>query len=285
MTATLPTVPEAKSPSRRAVLAGALGGLGALAASAIGRASPVHAGTDGDVVLGMGNVGANTTSIVNSANSNDVFEVISDSGNSVTGISGSSVGIYGQSTSSSGVYGQTNSGSGVRGHGSSGSGVRGHGSSGYGVFGVSDSSDGVQGQSTSHSGVAGISAATNFPAIGSWSQGNSTGVEGYSGAALPPAAKAKTGVYGYAAQDNLSRGVTGESPAGIGLYGISSSGYAGYFAGKVYTTKWYEMTEISAPAAPIANRARLFVRDNGSGKTQLCVRFPTGPVQVIKTEL
>lgn len=38
------------------------------------------------------------------------------------------------------------------------------------------------------------------------------------------------------------------------------------------------------PAAPGADHARLFTRDNGSGKTQLCVRFPTGAVQVIATE-
>ena len=110
------------------------------------------------------------------------------------------------------------------------------------------------------------------------------GVSGYSGGGNAPAPKAKTGVYGYAAQDNFSRGVTGESPAGIGVYGVSSTGYGGYFAGKVYTTKWYEMTEVSTPAAPIANRARLFVKDNGLGKTQLCVRFNTGAVHVIATQ-
>jgi hypothetical protein len=32
------------------------------------------------------------------------------------------------------------------------------------------------------------------------------------------------------------------------------------------------------------NQARLFVKDNGAGKTQLCVRFHTGAVQVIETE-
>lgn len=43
---------------------------------------------------------------------------------------------------------------------------------------------------------------------------------------------------------------------------------------------YIEMTEQSAnPAAPGLNRCRLFVRDNGSGKTQLCVRFNTGAVQ------
>ena len=76
----------------------------------------------------------------------------------------------------------------------------------------------------------------------------------------------------------------GESPAGIGLYGISSSGYGVYSAGKVYTTKWYEMTEITAPAAPSANRARLFLKDNGLGKTQLCVRFNTGSIVVLASQ-
>lgn len=39
-----------------------------------------------------------------------------------------------------------------------------------------------------------------------------------------------------------------------------------------------------APAAPSSNTARLFCRDNGSGKSQLVCRFPSGAVQVICTE-
>jgi hypothetical protein len=163
-------------------------------------------------------------------------------------------------------------------------GVNGVSVSSYGVYGTSTSSYGVFGSSTSGNGVLGSSQATNQPANLGWGFGNSTGVQGHSGTASPPAAKAKTEVYGYAAQDNFSRGVTGESPAGIGLYGITTSGYAGYFAGKVYTTKWYELGEISTPAAPIANRARLFLKDNGLGKTQLCIRFNTGAVHVIATQ-
>jgi Pectate lyase superfamily protein len=38
------------------------------------------------------------------------------------------------------------------------------------------------------------------------------------------------------------------------------------------------------PAAPATSKARLFMRDNGAGKTQFCVRFPTGAVQVLATE-
>lgn len=46
-----------------------------------------------------------------------------------------------------------------------------------------------------------------------------------------------------------------------------------------------EMAEQSAdPAAPSANRGRAYMRDNGAGKTQYVVRFPTGAVQVIATE-
>jgi hypothetical protein len=45
-----------------------------------------------------------------------------------------------------------------------------------------------------------------------------------------------------------------------------------------------EGTEIADPAAPATNSGRLYFRDNGSGKTQLVVLFPTGAVQVIATE-
>lgn len=46
-----------------------------------------------------------------------------------------------------------------------------------------------------------------------------------------------------------------------------------------------ESVEMAAdPAAPAANAGRMYYRDNGSGKTQLCVRFATGAVQVLATE-
>ena len=44
------------------------------------------------------------------------------------------------------------------------------------------------------------------------------------------------------------------------------------------------LTERSDPASPAANGARFYVRDNGSGKTQLVVRFATGAIQVIATQ-
>lgn len=47
---------------------------------------------------------------------------------------------------------------------------------------------------------------------------------------------------------------------------------------------YVEMTEMTAPAAGAANTGRTFMQDNGSGKTQYCVRFNTGAIQVLATE-
>lgn len=55
-------------------------------------------------------------------------------------------------------------------------------------------------------------------------------------------------------------------------------------AGIVNVVNLFEMPEVTAPANAPANKARLFVRDNGAGKTQLAVIFPTGAVQVLATE-
>ena len=57
-------------------------------------------------------------------------------------------------------------------------------------------------------------------------------------------------------------------------FDVLNLGLAGYVDG----------VEISAPSAPAANTGRLYFRDNGAGKTQLVVRFPTGAVQVVATE-
>lgn len=55
-------------------------------------------------------------------------------------------------------------------------------------------------------------------------------------------------------------------------------------AGIIGVANAFEFSEVAAPAAPAANKSRLFTQDNGSGKTQLAVRFPTGAVQVLATE-
>lgn len=69
-----------------------------------------------------------------------------------------------------------------------------------------------------------------------------------------------------------------------GASGSTDTSLSRAAAGIVGVTSAFEFPEIADPAAPAANKARLYTRDNGSGKTQLCVRFPTGAVQVLATE-
>lgn len=54
--------------------------------------------------------------------------------------------------------------------------------------------------------------------------------------------------------------------------------------GGVYFHDRLLYTERADPAAPAANQAVVYARDDGGGKTQLCVRFATGAVQVLATE-
>jgi hypothetical protein len=169
MTAT--AQPESKSPSRRALLAGALGGIGAWAASAIGRASPVKAANGDALILGQVNTATATTWIGDTTAGDYAFYVVAE---------GSGTGVYGSS---------------------------------------------------------------------------------YTG-----------------------HGIHGDSYSGHGIHGSSTTGWAGYFDGRVLTRKYHELVEMSTPSAPPSNHARLFIRDNGNGKTQLCVRFHTGAVKVLATQ-
>jgi hypothetical protein len=228
-----PTLPESKSPSRRALLAGALGGVGVLAASAIGRVSPARAEGETIVVGGEYDTATSLTRIRNQANSANVFQAES-------------------------------AGSGIAVHGSSSMfiGVRGSSSSHIGVAGSSGSSIGVHGSSSSHIGVQAQSNSTDKPAAASQSNGNSTGLLGHSGTGLLPAAKAKTGVYGEATQDNASRGVWGHSTAGqgvrgqatsgVGLFGTASSGFALRANGRIKADKVSGVATIPAGSTGVA---------------------------------
>jgi hypothetical protein len=66
--------------------------------------------------------------------------------------------------------------------------------------------------------------------------------------------------------------------------GMPSIAPTGDLAGLTFGASFLSLTEMSAPAAGAANTARLFVRDNGSAKSQLCAIFASGAVQVIVTE-
>lgn len=56
-------------------------------------------------------------------------------------------------------------------------------------------------------------------------------------------------------------------------------------ATELYLTSGHlQLKQIPNPPAPVLNHARLYVRDNGLGKIQLCVRFPNGTIRVLATE-
>ena len=208
--------------SRRALLAASLGGLAALAAQALGRPAPARAINGDFVTVGSTVNGTATTKIANYTTSNTVF----------WGASSAGTGVYGTSSSSNGVLGES--------------------SSGFGVYGSSSSSYGVLGDSNSSYGVCGGSFATDQPAMVAQSFGNSTGLLGYSGSINPPAAPAKTGVYGYAVQDASSRGVTGRTTAGRGVNGLATSGIGVYAAAGTSGTAFHAQGRVSFSTAGLA---------------------------------
>ena len=231
--------------TRRAILAGAFGGLAAWAASALGRPEAARAGSDGDVVLGATNTETATTKIQNTANANAVLNVVNTStgpalvadstGND--GVRGATAvanrsGVYGVSTVQMGfgVFGRNGPNTGALGHFQAGV----YGEGGYGVWGHSQFGFGVTGSSESDCGVDGSSYSSTSPGVYGVNIGGSTGVQGYSGpTTMPrPAAPAKTGVHGYAAQDATAVGVSGQSPNGTGVLASTTTGTALRVAGK-----------------------------------------------------
>lgn len=56
------------------------------------------------------------------------------------------------------------------------------------------------------------------------------------------------------------------------------------FSREIFVPQYLEFTEISALPNGPSDTARLYIKDNGSGKTQLCVVFSSGAVQVIATQ-
>src|SRR5205823_5170655 len=111
--------------SRRSLLAGALGGLGTLALSALGRPSATRAATGDPVLLGKGGVsGENETNlptkITTLGASDGVVAFFAQKGGNGVGIQGAAtygvgvfggsndVGVFGQAAQGEGVVGQNN---------------------------------------------------------------------------------------------------------------------------------------------------------------------------------
>jgi hypothetical protein len=175
-------------PSRRTLLAGALGGLGAWAATAVGRAVPVRANDPNDVVLGTTNTATTTTTISNNANANTA----------VSGVNyGAGIGVAGTSNAYNGVHGSS--------------------SSGYGVFGISSAAAGVSAYSSASNGVEARSNSSSASAVYGQNDAKGYGVAGRSNSP-------GLGVDGIYAAACLGENTAG----GIGVWARSQAGVALY---------------------------------------------------------
>jgi hypothetical protein len=202
--------------SRRALLAGALGGAAALVAQAIGRPLPVGA-VDEYVVLGGTNSTAGTTLISSTSTDQTVWSTAL-SGIGVLGTSGSSIGAYGSSSSGVGVRGESHSGIAIEGiaYGDSQTSIHGIKSvGGVAIHGeITNANSGwtaVYG-STSGSGVGVVGENTNTGA-GTWGKANGTG---------------------------------------DGIYGESVNGYGGHFKGKKAQLKLDPSAAATHPSSGLA---------------------------------
>jgi hypothetical protein len=204
---------DTKSPrSRRALLLGALGGLGALAAQALGRPLPVRAQDELIQVGHMYNTATSRTSLKNATNNATVL---------VGESTGAGTGVYGSSGSNYGVFGQSGSGNGVGGYSSSNRAVSGYSSSGVGVYGFSNGvgkSSVIGFKSNAGTAVYGeiISTASTDAAVAGWTNGTGPGMRGVNNNA------SGRGLWGQA--QGSGEGVFGESATGIG--GLFSGGKA-----------------------------------------------------------
>jgi len=265
--------------SRRAIIAGALGGVGAWALAGIGRASPVHAEGQAVVVGGEYTDATSVTYIKNSSNTDDAIK--GESGSSGTGVYGKSSsgrGVYGESASSFGVSGASVDGIGVFAGSQNGTALQASGFStgvvaqgnstgvsaasttGTGLSATSDTGIGANihsnhsialaASSPDDEAIHGLSTATSKAAVFAWNRGESTGLAGVSARALDVSMpiRAKSGVFGYSAIDGSSKGVYGESPSGSGVYGISANGYAFRGSGRVKFEKVSGVAVISSGA-------------------------------------
>jgi hypothetical protein len=168
-------------PSRRTLLAGALGGLAGLVATALGRVAPADAANGQAVTVGNSFQGTSPTAITNSAGDGIIAGNTWTAGSGLfahaTATSGPTYGVFGRSNSASGTgvagvnYGASGTTRGVYGQASSSSGygVDGYAPAGTGVRGKSDTGVGIRGEATS--GVAVRAFAPSPSATALWVSG------------------------------------------------------------------------------------------------------------------
>jgi hypothetical protein len=246
-----PAILGANTSSGIGVMGGSTSGIG-VEGAAVGGNGVYGQSTSGQGVLGIstsgnGVIGQSTSSIgvigvtaataepglfgLSMANNSGVIGVSEGAGFVLPPSSPPKTGVYGyavQDIAAVGVKGESTAGTGTSGVSATGPGAKGSSTSGAGIVGSSTSSYGVLATSGSASGVAGASAAPDQPGIVGISNGNNTGIFGFSrtgsGVVPVPATPGNTGVYGFASQDSSAVGVLGESTTGTGVFGQAATG-------------------------------------------------------------
>jgi hypothetical protein len=182
------------SKSRRAVLAGAIGGAGALAISALGHPAAVAAAANGNVQLGHGTADTDNDSAAETR---------------VNGTTDGTIALSGF---------QAGSGIGLSGRSATGIGTQGVGTgTGVGLKGTSNAGNGARGESVDNTPSDFLSAS------------NKTGVIGTAGDASGLSSNTdEIGVLGYCDVSSHSTGVLGVSTAGVGAFGLGAIGVIGF---------------------------------------------------------
>jgi hypothetical protein len=212
--------------TRRNMLAGAAGAIGALAAGSLARDAKA---ADGDpIILGGANTETGITTISSTgADSAVAIEAYSQLHGAFDVVNHSGDAVWGRSVNDLGVLGNSQTGTGIKGESiSSGHGMHGvaHDAEHSGVFGESDIGDGVRGSSSAQSGDSiGVRGLGEMAGVGGFSNTgpDSIGVLGHSLGFVKPTAG--TGVSGLGDKS----GVTGFSTAGTGVQGVGPVGVAG----------------------------------------------------------
>jgi hypothetical protein len=224
--------------TRRALLAGAIGGLGVWVASAIGRAAPAEAAAGDPIRMGRINRAGTSSTELQSTTNQPVFRAVQ----------------YGRGNAIRAVQLRTPEEPGSE----SAAAIRAEGAN----------------KGRALVAVVGLSG---------------TAISAYSPDELGVLARCPDGI-AVRGESETQIGMAGSGRVGVSGQGseigiaASSGGKAGVFGGTVLINGVQDLVSQSDPAAPEASNLRLFARDNGSGKMQFCIRFPTGAVQVIATE-
>jgi len=216
--------------TRRSVLAGALGGLAAVAANALGRPMPTLA-ADGQAMLVGGEYSSSSVTSVTNATGNGIYGGSLDTGIAVTGQGNQGIGVHGFSTTNIGVLGETiGTVAAIAGRSFGG---------GTGVLGTADNAPvhaakpktGVYGQATQDSTSRGVWG--NSPA--------GLGVYGESSTGRAVQGVASSGI-----------GVRAASSSGTGCYATSTTGYALRTDGRVRLDKSSGVATIASGASSVA---------------------------------